>query len=224
MKLEAWQEANRPKEDPAIARRKARIRALTASAEGKEQKAELLRAQILVSPAYQRITGGSETWYEEAQARADHLQKVLSLGAKRYTVLGRIEARSEGGFYIMGMAISPKSAGAPGAFTTERKIFIAGPKKGWLRDNGNFFAGNLFLHALVDERNPSVVFGATLPQAAKGQLATAKAEFKRVQAVIKSGKAKIAAMFKPAQKLEAAASKLRAAVQKLREQAAGPKR
>ncbi len=215
VKLEQWRAANQPKEDPRTARTKAKIKSLRASADAKEQKASELRARIVSGPRYKAITGGRDNWFAEAEQRAAYLRRVVSLDDTRYTIIGKLEAQSQGGYYIVGLSISPVDPKAPGTYTVATRMFIAKPPAAWLRPGGDFFTTDAKLLALVTPQNTAIVFGPELPAETKAQVSKARESLKQTTTVLKTGKAKIARMLKPVEKLEREAKKLRAQADKL---------
>ena len=125
-KVDAWKQT---KSDPLAARRRARIGEMEATIRSTEaQLAQMLR-RIQGSPEYMNITGGRDTWYDDAKQRADFLSQITNLPKVEYTVIGKLESRTpDGGIFVTGLAISPGSVNAPGAATTIQRLYITKPR------------------------------------------------------------------------------------------------
>jgi len=221
-KLESWKAANRPKEDPRIAKRKARIKSLLASADSMEARAASERQRITSSPAYMKITGGSNDWKVAAMAKKDFLQQIVSLKSTRYIVVGKVVQKLKEGAWVNGLAIATKPAPSePGTRTTATRFFVQTPKAGSIRANGDFLASDLFLLGIPTQQNPNVVFGGAMPAATKKAVANASKDLRQVNATIRSGETRLKQMLRPVTKLEEEAKRLRLLAQQLQSQNTG---
>ena len=212
-KLDAWKQT---KSDPLAARRRARIGELEATIRSTEaQLAQMLR-RIQGSPEYMNITGGRDTWFDDAKQRAGFLSQITSLPKVEYTVIGKLESRTpDGGIFVTGLAIAPGSVNAPGAATTIQRLYITKPKRDWIRANQDFYGTGLILQALPDRRNTQRIYAPTLSKEATARVGAAKAELTRIQKVLRSGKRRLARMMKPVSKLERSLAGYRAELAKL---------
>ena len=216
-KLETWKAQNRPKEDPSVAKRRQRIKSLLESADRAEARAMSERQRIMGSPAYAKITGGRDDWKTVAKAKQAVLQKVVSLKATRYIVIGKVVGdKLRQGAWVNGMAIAVKpSVSEPGTHLTPTRFFIQQPKASAFRANGGFLSDGLFLLGLPNSKNPNIVFGEALPAATKKAIADAGRDLRRVNATIRNGQARLQQLLKPVRKLEREAQDLRKLAQQL---------
>jgi hypothetical protein len=212
-KLEAWKQT---KSDPLAVRRQSRIRELQAKIQSTEaQLAQLLR-RIQGSPGYLNITGGRDTWHQEAENRAAYLRQIVGLPKVEYTLIGKVESRSPNGIFVAGMALAPSDARAPGTATTTQRLFIMSPKASWTRGNQDFYGTGIYLQSLPDARNPQLIYGAGFGKDAAARVASAKAELGRVQKILRGGKRKLARMMRPVKNVESSLASHRAELAKLR--------
>ena len=217
-KLEEWKAGQLKKTDPGAARSLRRIAALRRSAKENEVRARALRADIETSSAYLQITGGSPTWFTDAQAKIEQLSKVVALATTRYTVVGRLVGKTKTEITIKGVAISPDSIGAPGTRTEPVQIIIADARAAGLRPNDNYFATGLYQAAVVDAAHPRLTFSPTFSKTLRKTVTQAKAELRRLENIIRNGKAKIETLLRPVRKLNELAARQRADAKKLEAQ------
>ncbi len=221
-KLERWKAQNAPKGDPRIAKRKARIRALLASADSIEAKALAERNRVMASAAYQKITGGREDWKVAATAKKAFLSRIVSLRSTKYLVVGKVMQNQKEGAWVNGLSITPKPVvDAPGTRTTPTRLFVQTPKAGSVRSDGNFLSQGLYLLGLPTQKNPDLVFGRSISADRKKAIGAAAQELKVVTGNIKNGEAKLNAMMRSAVKLEGEAKRLRLLAEKLQSQNTG---
>ncbi len=212
-KLDAWKQT---KSDPLAARRRNRINKLQATIQSKEAELAQLLRRIQGSPEYMKITGGRDTWYEEAANRARYLRQIAGLAKVEYTIIGKLESRSpDGGIFVTGVAISPSDVTAPGNATTIQRLYIMKPNVKWTRANQDFYGTGLILQALPDQRSPQMIYAPRLGKEATERVNAAKAELGRIQKVLRGGKRKLARMMKPVKKLEETLARSRADLAKL---------
>lgn len=215
-KLEKWKNANAPKVDPRIAQRKARIKALLASADSKETQAATTRARIMASRPYLAITGGQADWKSAALAKKAFLQQIVSLKNTKYMVVGKVLQSLPQGAWVNAMAVPLKATtNAPGSRVDATRVFVQAPKSGWVRPNGEFLAAGVYLLGIPTQQNPNVVFGPALASQTKVAIGKAAKDLKTVSNNLRNGEAKVASMLRPADRLEAEAKALRLRAQQL---------
>ena len=208
VKLEQWKRDQLRKSDPGRATNLDKAKALRMHANARSLEARRLRADIETSNAYLAITGGNPDWFREADAKAAELRRVAALGTVRYTVIGRVQAADKTQVTIDGVAMAPKTEGAPGTRVTPTMIVITELAPGAVRRNGNFYAEGLFQSSVVTPTNPLLTFAPTLSRTMRTQVSSAKAELRKVEGVLRGGKTKLAALMRPVVKLEALAAQL----------------
>jgi len=212
-KLDAWKQT---KSDPLAARRRTRINKIQAMIQSTEAELAQMLRRIQGSPEYLKITGGRDTWYEEASTRASYLRQIVGLGKVEYTIIGKLESRSpDGGIFVTGVAISPASTSAPGNATTLQRLYIMSPKAEWTRGNQDFYGTGLILQALPDQRNAQMIYSSSLGKDAGARVSAAKIELGRIQKILRGGKRRLARMMKPVKKLEGTLARYRSELAKL---------
>lgn len=216
VKLEAWQAANNPaakkvelpKEDPRAKKTRAQIDKLLTEADRKEAQAQELRAAIEGSAKYRMITGGSSNWRAESELKAKELDAIVNLGSIKYTVIGRVLVKDGDAVTVQGVAIAPTETEAMGTRIEATKMKVVKPEPGMVRTNGHFFAQGLYLSDTV-ALTAEPAFAPKIDGAVKKRIAAAKAELRKVQAVLRNGDKKLAQLMRPVDKLQGEARRLR---------------